>query len=70
VLGWLERLGRYAKGALHPSAHITPEIVVHRVDDRLFFAYAGSLNARLAEGTDGASRPGAIATRVAPEICR
>ena len=40
VLGWVERLGRYADVSLHPSARVTPGVVVYRLDDRLFFANA------------------------------
>jgi MFS superfamily sulfate permease-like transporter len=40
VLGWVARLGRYADVSLHPSAQITPGVVVYRLDDRLFFANA------------------------------
>jgi hypothetical protein len=36
VLGWDARLGRYADVSLHPSAHLTPGVVVYRLDDRLF----------------------------------
>ena len=40
VLGWVDRLGRYADVSLHPSARITPGVVIYRLDDRLFFANA------------------------------
>ncbi|MFL5929146.1 MAG: hypothetical protein ACJ77E_19620, partial [Gaiellaceae bacterium] len=38
VLGRVDALGRYADVSLHPSARITPAVVVYRLDDRLFFA--------------------------------
>jgi MFS superfamily sulfate permease-like transporter len=40
VLGWVNRLGRYADVSLHRSATATPGVVVYRLDDRLFFANA------------------------------
>jgi MFS superfamily sulfate permease-like transporter len=40
VLGWVDRLGRYGNVQLHPSARVTPGVVVYRLDDRLFFANA------------------------------
>jgi hypothetical protein len=45
VLGWVEKLGRYADASLHPSAKLTPGVVVYRLDDRLFFANAGYVKA-------------------------
>ncbi|HET9901784.1 MAG TPA: SulP family inorganic anion transporter, partial [Actinomycetes bacterium] len=33
VLGWVERLGRYADVSLHRSATVTPGVVVYRLDD-------------------------------------
>jgi SulP family sulfate permease len=38
VLGWVDRLGRWADVAVHPSARVVPGVVVYRLDDRLFFA--------------------------------
>ena len=38
VLGWVERLGRWADVAVHRSARVVPGVVVYRLDDRLFFA--------------------------------
>lgn len=49
VLGWVDRLGRYANASLHPSAVITPGVVVYRLDDRLFFANAEHFHARVLE---------------------
>jgi MFS superfamily sulfate permease-like transporter len=57
VLGWVERLGRYANVALHPGATVTPGVVVYRLDDRLFFANAGYFTARVAEAIAGAPTP-------------
>jgi sulfate permease, SulP family len=57
VLGWVERLGRYADVAVHPSARITPGVVVYRLDDRLFFANAGYVKGRVLEGVRGATGP-------------
>ena len=45
VLGWVPRLEGYRDVALHPSAEVTPGVVVYRLDDRLFFA-----NAELRQG--------------------
>ena len=49
VLGWVERLGRYGDVSVHPSATVTPGIVVYRLDDRLFFANARYFRARVRE---------------------
>jgi sulfate permease, SulP family len=49
VLGWVDRLGRYADVSLHPSARITPGLVVYRLDDRLFFANARYVKGRVRE---------------------
>ena len=49
VLGWVERLGRYADVSLHPSARTTPGVVVYRLDDRLFFANARYFKGRVRE---------------------
>jgi SulP family sulfate permease len=57
VLGWVERLGRYADVSLHPSAQITPGVVVYRLDDRLFFANARYFKARMREAIRGAPAP-------------
>jgi len=55
VVGWVERLGRYADVSVHPSARTTPGIVVYRLDDRLFFANARYVKARVAEAIAGAT---------------
>jgi high affinity sulfate transporter 1 len=57
VLGWVERLGRYGDVAVHPSARITPGVVVYRLDDRLFFANAGYVKGRVLEAVHGAPGP-------------
>jgi sulfate permease, SulP family len=49
VLGWVERLGRYGDVSLHPSARVMPGVVVYRLDDRLFFANARYVVARVRE---------------------
>jgi high affinity sulfate transporter 1 len=49
VLGWSDRLGRFADVSLHPSAKITPGVVVYRLDDRLFFANARYVKGRVRE---------------------
>ena len=49
VLGWVDRLGRYGDVALHPSARVTPGVVVYRLDDRLFFANARYVKGRVRE---------------------
>jgi SulP family sulfate permease len=54
VLGWVDRLGRYADVQLHPSAQVTPGIVVYRLDDRLFFANARYVKGRVREALRGA----------------
>ena len=57
VLGWVERLGRYAGASVHPSASITPGIVVYRLDDRLFYANSRYFHARVLEAIEGARTP-------------
>jgi len=57
VLGWVERLGRYADVSLHPSARVTPGVVVYRLDDRLFFANARYFKGRVREAIRAASAP-------------
>ena len=54
VLGWVERLGRWADVAVHPSARLTPGVVVYRLDDRLFFANQSYVKARVREAVRGA----------------
>jgi sulfate permease, SulP family len=54
VLGWVERLGRYADVSVHPSARVMPGIVVYRLDDRLFFANARYFKARVREAVRAA----------------
>lgn len=57
VLGWVERLGRYADVRLHPRARVTPGVLVYRLDDRLFFANASYMRGRVREAIDGAPAP-------------
>jgi sulfate permease, SulP family len=54
VLGWVEQLGRWADVAVHPSAQLTPGVVVYRLDDRLFFANQSYVKARVREAVRGA----------------
>lgn len=49
VLGWSESRGRYVDVSFHPSAQITPGVVVYRLDDRLFFANAHYTKGRVKE---------------------
>jgi high affinity sulfate transporter 1 len=57
VLGWSERLGRYADVQVHPKAQTLPGVVVYRLDDRLFFANATYVQARIREAIDGTATP-------------
>ena len=57
VLGWVDRLGRYGDVSLHPSARVTPGVVVYRLDDRLFFANARYFKGRVREAVRGVSGP-------------
>jgi sulfate permease, SulP family len=57
VLGWVERLGRYADVSVHRSARVTAGVVVYRLDDRLFFANAGYVKGRVLEAVRGAPTP-------------
>lgn len=57
VLGWAERLGRYADVSLHPTARVTPGVVVYRLDDRLFFANARYFKGRVREAIRAAPPP-------------
>jgi SulP family sulfate permease len=54
VLGWVERLGRYADVSVHRGARLSPGIVVYRLDDRLFFANASYVKGRVREAVRGA----------------
>ena len=49
VLGWVPTLEGYRNVAVHPSAEVTPGVVVYRLDDRLFFANAAYVKARVRE---------------------
>jgi SulP family sulfate permease len=57
VLGWVENLGRYADASVHPSARLTPGVVVYRLDDRLFFANATYVKGRIREAVRGYPPP-------------
>jgi sulfate permease, SulP family len=57
VLGWVDRLGRYADVRLHPRAQVTPGVLVYRLDDRLFFANASYVKGRIREAINGAPGP-------------
>ena len=57
VLGWVPRLGRYGDVSLHPSASVTPGVVVYRLDDRLFFANARYFKGRVREAIRAAPAP-------------
>jgi SulP family sulfate permease len=57
VLGWVDRLGRYANVQLHRSARVTPGVVVYRLDDRLFFGNARYVKGRVREAIRGAPDP-------------
>lgn len=57
VLGWVERLGRYGDVAVHPSARVTPGVLVYRLDDRLFFANARYFTGRVREALRAAPAP-------------
>lgn len=57
VLGWVDSLGRYGDVAVHPSARVTPGVVVYRLDDRLFFANANYVKGRVLEAVRGATDP-------------
>ena len=54
VLGWIPHLEGYRDVALHPSAEITPGVVVYRLDDRLFFANAQYVMGRVREAISAA----------------
>jgi hypothetical protein len=58
VLGWVERLGRYADVSVHHQARLTPGVVVYRLDDRLFFANARYFQAPRARGNPGGTHTG------------
>jgi sulfate permease, SulP family len=57
VLGWVERLDRYADVRLHASAKVVPGVLVYRLDDRLFFANAHYVKGRIREAVAGAPAP-------------
>jgi high affinity sulfate transporter 1 len=62
VLGWVERMGRYADVRLHPSARVATGVLIYRLDDRLFFGNADYVRGRVHEAIDGA--PSAVHTFV------
>jgi SulP family sulfate permease len=57
VLGWVERLGRYADASVHPSARITPGVVIYRLDEQLVFTNASYAKSRIQEAVAGAPTP-------------
>ena len=57
VLGRVERLERWANVSLHPSARVTPGVVVYRLDDQLMFANARYVKGRILEAIAGAPTP-------------
>ena len=57
VLGYVERLDRYADVRVHPSARILPGVLIYRLDDRLFFANANYVKGRIREAIAGARPP-------------
>jgi len=54
VLGWSDRLGRWADVSVHRRTRVAPGIVVYRLDDRLFFANATYVKGRIREALRGA----------------
>jgi SulP family sulfate permease len=54
VLGWSDRLGRWADVSVHRKARVAPGVVVYRLDDRLFFANATYVRGRVQEALRGA----------------
>jgi MFS superfamily sulfate permease-like transporter len=57
VLGWSDKLGRYADVSVHRSARVTPGVLVYRLDDRIFFANARYVRGRINEALQGAPHP-------------
>jgi sulfate permease, SulP family len=57
VLGWVDRLGRWADVGVHRSARVVPAVVVYRLDDRLVFATQSYVKARVREAIRGAPSP-------------
>jgi sulfate permease, SulP family len=57
VLGWVERLGRYADVSVHLSAQVTAGVVVYRLDERLIFTNASYCQARITEAIAGTATP-------------
>jgi sulfate permease, SulP family len=53
VLGWVERLDRYADVATHPSARVTPGVMVYRLDERLIFTSVSYVKGRIHEAVNG-----------------
>ena len=49
VLGWVPHVEGYRDVAIHPTARVTPGVVVYRLDDRLFFANAEYVKGRVRE---------------------
>ena len=57
VLGYVERLDRYADVRIHPTARTVPGVLVYRLDDRLFFANTNYVEGRIREAVAGAPAP-------------
>jgi sulfate permease, SulP family len=57
VLGWVDKLGRYADVSLWHDARVTPGVVVYRLDDRLFFANSRYFVGRVREAIRAAPPP-------------
>ncbi|HEY6809624.1 MAG TPA: SulP family inorganic anion transporter [Propionibacteriaceae bacterium] len=57
VLGYVERMDRFADVRVHPSARIVPGVLVYRLDDRLFFANTNYVEGRIREAVAGAPAP-------------
>ena len=54
VLGWSDKVGRYTDVTMHPSAVVTPGVVVYRLDDHLIYNNATYVSARIQEAITGA----------------
>jgi high affinity sulfate transporter 1 len=57
VLGWSQPEGRYVDVIDHPDAGVAADVVVYRIQDRLFFANAHYFKRRLWAAVDGAPKP-------------
>ena len=57
VLGWSASAQRYVDVSTDPDAGVTAEVVIYRIQDRLFFANAHLFKRRLWAAVDGAPKP-------------